>query len=268
MQIGFGAPVSGAWATPDNLAALRGPRGKGGLRVAVVLPAADRARGLRHGPGVPGVLDPYAALAYAAAVTRTIRLGVAIVNLPFVSPGYLAKQAASLDVLSAGRHDLGLGIGWMPEEFTLTGADMARRGARTAEYIEVLRTLWDDEISEFSGEFYTVPRGSVQPKPVQRRRPADPARRHGQARPGAGRAPGRRLGDLQPHRPVPDRRGHRRGEGGRRAGRPRPGEAPVHLPRRGPGRAPRSPARTASACCCPAATSRSATTPPGSASRA
>jgi len=113
------------------------------------------------------VLDPMAALAYAAAGTSRIRLGVAVVNLPFVSPAYLAKQAATVDILSGGRLDLGLGIGWMPEEFAATGAPMARRGARAAEYVAVLRELWADGRSEFSGEFYEIPRSSVAPKPVQ-----------------------------------------------------------------------------------------------------
>ena len=74
-----------------------------------------------------------------------------MINLPFVSPGYLAKQAASVDVLSGGRHDLGLGIGWMPEEFELTGAEMARRGARTAEYVQVLRALWSGSGEPYDG---------------------------------------------------------------------------------------------------------------------
>jgi len=113
------------------------------------------------------VLDPMAALAYAAASTSRIRLGVAVINLPFVSPAYLAKQAATVDILSGGRLDLGLGIGWMPEEFAATGASMARRGARAAEYVAVLRELWADGRSEFGGEFYDIPRSSVAPKPVQ-----------------------------------------------------------------------------------------------------
>jgi alkanesulfonate monooxygenase SsuD/methylene tetrahydromethanopterin reductase-like flavin-dependent oxidoreductase (luciferase family) len=70
-------------------------------------------------------------------------------------------------VLSAGRHDVGLGIGWMPEEFAATGASMARRGPRTTEYVAVLRHLWTQDPSEFSGEFYSVPRGRMAPKPVQ-----------------------------------------------------------------------------------------------------
>src|SRR5205823_6114711 len=79
---------------------------------------------------------------------------------------YLAKQATTVDVLSGGRLDLGLGIGWMPEEFAVTGGSTARRGARTEEYVAVLRTLWADEISSFDGEFYSVPAGRQDPRPV------------------------------------------------------------------------------------------------------
>jgi probable F420-dependent oxidoreductase len=101
-------------------------------------------------------------------VTERIRLGVAVVNMPYLSPAYLAKQAASVDVLSGGRLDLGLGLGWMPEEFAITGGVMAGRGARTAEYIDVLRRLWAGEVAEFHGEHYTIPAGWVAPVPVQR----------------------------------------------------------------------------------------------------
>jgi probable F420-dependent oxidoreductase len=167
VNIGFGAPVSGAWATPANLSHFATAVEDAGYSTLwsfqrLLIPAGSAMEPVYH-----DVLDPMAALAFAAAVTSRIRLGVAIINLPFVSPGYLAKQAASLDVLSAGRHDLGLGIGWMPEEFSLTGADMARRGARTAEYVQALRRLWSDDGSEFKGEFYEVPAGDQSPKPVQ-----------------------------------------------------------------------------------------------------
>jgi probable F420-dependent oxidoreductase len=186
MKIGFGAPVSGAWATPQNLAdfAIRAEQaGYASLWSFQRLLVPD---GSGMEPVYHSVLDPMSALSYAAAVTSRIRLGVAIVNLPFVSPGYLAKQAATLDVLSAGRHDLGLGIGWMPEEFALTGASMPRRGARAAEYVEVLRNLWADGISEHHGEFYTVPRGLMAPKPVQPGGP--PVLLGGMARPALERA--------------------------------------------------------------------------------
>jgi probable F420-dependent oxidoreductase len=109
-----------------------------------------------------------------------------VVNLPFVSPAVLAKQAATVDVLSGGRLDLGLGIGWMPEEFAATGASTARRGARTEEYLAVLRTLWADEVSSFGGEFYTIPAGRQDPRPVQR--PGPPVLLGGMSRPAIERA--------------------------------------------------------------------------------
>jgi len=167
MKIGFGAPVSGAWATPANLAAFAGRAEQVGYASLWSFQRLLIPAGSAMGPVYQSVLDPMLALSYAAAVTSRIRLGVAIVNMPFVSPACLAKQAATLDVLSGGRHDLGLGIGWMPEEFALTGASMARRGARSAEYVAVLRSLWGAGTSEFHGQFYQVPRGTMAPKPVQ-----------------------------------------------------------------------------------------------------
>jgi probable F420-dependent oxidoreductase len=167
VELGFGAPVSGAWATPADLGSFARAAEDAGYHSLwsfqrLLIPVGSTIEPVYH-----SVLDPMAALAYAAALTTRIRLGVAVINLPFVSPGYLAKQAASLDVLSSGRHDLGLGIGWMPEEFSLTGADMARRGARSAEYVRVLRALWAGGVTEFSGQFYQVPAGTQAPRPVQ-----------------------------------------------------------------------------------------------------
>jgi probable F420-dependent oxidoreductase len=167
VKVGFGLPVSGAWATPENIASFARRAEAAGYASLWTFQRLLVPDGSAMEPVYHSVLDPMAALAFAAAVTNRIRLGVAVVNLPFVSPGYLAKQAASLDVLSGGRHDLGLGVGWMPEEFTLAGAPMQRRGARAAEYVRVLRTLWADGQAEFSGEFYTVPRGTSAPAPVQ-----------------------------------------------------------------------------------------------------
>ena len=167
MKIGFGAPVSGAWATPENLAGFAARAEQAGYASLWSFQRLLVPDGSGMDPVYHSVLDPMAALAYAAAGTSRIRLGVAVVNLPFVSPAYLAKQAATVDILSGGRLDLGLGIGWMPEEFAATGASMARRGARAAEYVAVLRELWADGRSEFSGDFYEIPRSSVAPKPVQ-----------------------------------------------------------------------------------------------------
>jgi len=137
-------------------------------------------------PVYRSVLDPMVALGFLAARTSRIRLGVAVVNLPFVSPAVLAKQATTVDVLSSGRLDLGLGIGWMPEEFAAAGASTARRGARTEEFLAVLRTLWTDEVSSFAGEFYTIPPGRQDPRPVQK--PGPPVLLGGMSRPAVERA--------------------------------------------------------------------------------
>lgn len=171
MLIGFGCPVSGAWAVPETaarVATLAEERGYAGLWTFQRLLVGT---GQDLEPVYRSVLDPLLTLAYVAARTRRIRLGVAVVNLPFVSPTYLAKQAATLDVLSHGRLDLGLGTGWSDVEFTATGSTPARRAARTEEYLQVLRTLWSDEVSAFDGELYTVPPSVMAPRPVQ---PAGP----------------------------------------------------------------------------------------------
>src|SRR5580658_1075770 len=186
MRIGFGAPVAGAWATPEYLAAFAERAEDAGYASLWTFQRLLIPEGSNMEPVYRSVLDPMASLAYAAAGTSRIRLGVAILNLPFVSPAYLAKQATTVDVLSGGRLDLGLGIGWMPEEFAVTGASTARRGARTEEFLAVLRTLWADEISSFDGEFYTIPAGRQDPRPVQK--PGPPVLLGGMSRPAMERA--------------------------------------------------------------------------------
>ena len=168
MLIGFGAPVAGAWATPGILASFAERAEGAGYASLWSFQRLLVPEGSGMEPVYRSVLDPMVALGFLAARTSRIRLGVAVVNLPFVSPVVLAKQATTVDVLSGGRLDLGLGIGWLPEEFTAAGASTARRGARTEEYLAVLRTLWADEVSSFDGEFYTIPAGRQDPRPVQR----------------------------------------------------------------------------------------------------
>jgi probable F420-dependent oxidoreductase len=168
MRIGFGAPVSGAWATPRYLSRFATEAEAAGYESLWTFQRLIVPEGSAMEPVYHSVLDPMVALGYAAAVTSRIRLGVAVVNMPYLAPAYLAKQAASVDVLSDGRLDLGLGLGWMPEEFAAADAVMAGRGARTAEYIEVIRHLWAGTVAEFRGEHYTVPAGRAAPRPVQR----------------------------------------------------------------------------------------------------
>lgn len=168
MRLGFGAPVSGAWATPDNLATFAARAEEAGYASLWTFQRLFVPEGRPMEPVYHSVLDPMVTLGYLAAVTTRIRLCVAVVNAPYVSPALLAKQAVTADILSGGRLELGLGLGWMPEEFTAADADMARRGARTAEYVRVLHHLWAGGGGEFRGDFYTIPAGHVAPRPVQR----------------------------------------------------------------------------------------------------
>lgn len=116
-------------------------------------------------------LDPVVALAWAAAHTRTLRLGVSVLVMPFYQPLVLAKQLATLDVVASGRLDVGVGIGWSVDEFEAAGVPADRRGARADEFLKVLTAAWGDDPVEFAGEFYRIPRAHVRPKPVQRPRP-------------------------------------------------------------------------------------------------
>ena len=121
-------------------------------------------------PGRPtgGVLEPLTSLAYLAAVTSRIRLGTGILLVPQRNPVYTAKEAANVDWLSGGRLDLGVGVGWLAEEFRAVGVPWAQRGERTRSYLEVMRRLWCDEVSEYKDEFYELPACRQFPKPVQK----------------------------------------------------------------------------------------------------
>jgi probable F420-dependent oxidoreductase len=121
--------------------------------------------------GDAGLLEPLVALTYLAAVTDRIRLGTGICLVPQRNPVYTAKQVVDLDNLSGGRVDFGIGVGWLKEEFDVVAAEFAHRGARTDEYLQVMRTLWTDETSSFKGEHYELRECRMYPKPVQQPHP-------------------------------------------------------------------------------------------------
>jgi len=115
--------------------------------------------------------DPLLWLAFVAAATDTLRLATGILILPQRNPLVLAKEVATLDHLSGGRVDLGIGVGWLEEEFDALGVPFAGRGARTDEYIEVLRALWDGDHASHHGEFVSFDDVSSNPKPTNGRVP-------------------------------------------------------------------------------------------------
>jgi probable F420-dependent oxidoreductase len=115
-------------------------------------------------------LDPMIALSFAAAASSRIGIATGVLLLPEHNPVVVAKQAASLDRLSGGRLTLGVGVGWSREEFTALGVPFEHRGARTAEYVAAMRTLWRDDVASFDGKFVGFDSIRVNPKPVRDRR--------------------------------------------------------------------------------------------------
>jgi probable F420-dependent oxidoreductase len=182
MRVGLFVPLANPVSTPQlirNLGSHAEERGFASLWVAehVVLfdqydsryPYAED--GKIPAGGESGILEPFTALSFLAACTSRIRLGTGICLVPQRNPVYTAKEVASVDWLSGGRIDFGVGIGWLAEEFAAVAAAFERRNERCREYLEVMRTLWCDPVSEHHGEFYDLPACRQYPKPVQRPHP-------------------------------------------------------------------------------------------------
>jgi probable F420-dependent oxidoreductase len=179
MKFGLMFANAGPLGFPDQLGHLARTAEEVGLESIwtvehVVIPVAYRSRypydpsGRIPGPENVPIPDPILPLAYAAALTTRLRLGTGVVILPQRHPVYVAKEMATLDVLSRGRAILGVGVGWLREEFETVGVPFAERGARTDEAIQALRSLWGDEPAPFTGRFFRWGPVESNPKPVQR----------------------------------------------------------------------------------------------------
>jgi probable F420-dependent oxidoreductase len=112
-------------------------------------------------------IDPFIGLTYAAAVTERIRLATGIVIMPQRNPVVLAKQIASLDVLSGGRFTLGIGVGYLEPEFRAIGANFPDRGAVTDEFVEAMQALWYQDRPEYHGDHVEFAGVDAHPRPVQ-----------------------------------------------------------------------------------------------------
>ncbi|MBI4610178.1 MAG: LLM class F420-dependent oxidoreductase [Candidatus Rokubacteria bacterium] len=115
-------------------------------------------------------LEPLTCLAFLAGCTERILLGMSVLVLPYRPPIYAAKVAATIDQLSNGRLILGVGVGWMVEEFDALGVSFKERGAISDEQIEILKLLWDAEKPRFDGQHYRFREVAFYPKPYQRPR--------------------------------------------------------------------------------------------------
>ena len=113
-------------------------------------------------------VDPLIALSAVAAATSTIRLGTGVNILSQVNPLYMAKQAASLDFVSGGRFMLGVGIGWLKEEFEALGVPFERRGARFDDYVVAMKKVWSGGVVEHESDFISWHGFKSYPLPVQK----------------------------------------------------------------------------------------------------
>jgi probable F420-dependent oxidoreductase len=113
--------------------------------------------------------DPWVVLGGVATRTKTIRLATGVFILPLRHPIMVARSVVTLDRMSGGRVVLGIGVGWLPDEFEIVGEDFHNRGKRTDEMMMLMRTLWTDETIEFHGDFYDIPPVRFAPKPVNKK---------------------------------------------------------------------------------------------------
>ncbi|MBI1817458.1 MAG: LLM class F420-dependent oxidoreductase [Deltaproteobacteria bacterium] len=178
MKFGIMFANAGPFMFPENLAHLARTAEEVGVESIwtvehVVIPVGYQSpypyssSGKIPGPENSPIPDPVLPLAFAAAVTKKLRLGTGVMILPQRHPVYVAKEMATLDVLSNGRALLGVGIGWLEEEFDAVGVPFKERAGRTTESIRAIRSLWQPEAKPFAGKYYKWAAVESNPKPVQ-----------------------------------------------------------------------------------------------------
>jgi probable F420-dependent oxidoreductase len=181
MHLGFGLPMAGAWATPQNqLRVARAAEDLGYHSLWVFQRLLYALKPKNDYPPLPGqpwpasfqsVMDPIVSLTWVAAATTRVRLGASVLIMPYYTPVLLAKQLATLDQVSNGRLDVGLGLGWSEDEYDAVNVPYRHRGRRGDEFLRCLKEIWTKDEVEFHGEFYHVPRARVEPKPLQKPHP-------------------------------------------------------------------------------------------------
>lgn len=178
MEIGVRLPALGSDSTPEKIARVASWAQELGFSSAwvsdhVVLPPTEAVGSAypynsdKRWPARPESLwpDPFLALAWAAAAAPSLKLGTSVLVLPMRHPLHVAKQAATLDWLSGGRLLLGVGIGWMREEFELLGAPFEDRGARAVEGVRLMRAMWSGSATSFEGRYWRLEDATMQPCP-------------------------------------------------------------------------------------------------------
>ncbi|HET8907767.1 MAG TPA: LLM class F420-dependent oxidoreductase [Ktedonobacterales bacterium] len=181
MQLGVFLPISGRATGPDTLREAAQSAERQGFDAVwsadrVVTPWEIRTPypyAENHEFIVPPdrpFLDSFTCLAYLASCTQTITLGISVLVLPYRHPLYWARVAASIERLAQGRLTLGVGVGWMEEEFAALGVPFKQRGAMTDEQLQILDLLWTQEHIGFHGKHYAFDDVAFYPKPIQQPR--------------------------------------------------------------------------------------------------
>jgi probable F420-dependent oxidoreductase len=179
MKIGLMFTNAGAFSQPDLLAHLATTADRCGIESMwtiehVVIPAGFKTPypysrdGKLPGGETGAILDPLIPLSFCSALTSRIRFGTAVMILPQRHPIYVAKELATIDVMSGGRVMLGVGSGWLKEEFEALKIDFRTRGARTDEAIGAIRALWREDPSTFTGKHFNFKELRSFPKPIQK----------------------------------------------------------------------------------------------------
>jgi probable F420-dependent oxidoreductase len=181
MRYGFYLPTRGPTATRKGVLALAREGERLGLHSAmiadhVVFPVESKSDYPytldRKHPGGGDALDALSILGVLAGATERLRLVTSVLVLPYRNPVLTAKMVATLDVLSGGRVTLGVGVGWLKEEFEALGSpDFERRGAVTDEWIAILKQLWTTSPAGFTGQFYDYADVRCEPFPLQKPHP-------------------------------------------------------------------------------------------------
>jgi len=181
MRYGFYLPTRGPTATRAGILALAREGERLGLHSAmiadhIVFPVESESAYPytvdRKHPGGGDALETFSILGVVAGATERLRLVTSVLVLPYRNPVLTAKMVASLDVLSGGRVTLGVGVGWLKEEFeALDSPDFDRRGAVTDEWIAIFKQLWSQSPASFSGQFYSYADIRAEPLPLQKPHP-------------------------------------------------------------------------------------------------
>ncbi len=182
MKIGFNVPVRGPGADPNGMTQIARRAEDAGYDYIAVTDHVAVPRNIQSVypytedgvfPGTAGeYLEPLNLMGFLAGITKRVQLLTSILVIPHRPPVLAAKMIATLDVMSAGRIILGIGAGWMREEFEIIGApEFDKRGEVTNEYLEAFKTLWREEKPAFNGQHVNFDNVIFEPKPIQPKGP-------------------------------------------------------------------------------------------------